>query len=100
VGIVGELGVLLDVGAGSAQSVEDGVEVGTLLHRDDTQLVLFIDPHEEGLVVVVENTSALRPVSVQPTCLQEPITLPTKEVNTRSDDLTYLKRKWSSMSLF
>ena len=74
--VVGELRVLLDVGAGPAEPIKDGVEVGALLHGDDTQLVFFVDPNEEGLVVVVEDASALRPVSVQPAGLKEAVALP------------------------
>jgi hypothetical protein len=53
------------VGGGSAQSLEDSSDISALLHGDDSQLILFVDPDEEGLGVVVEDTSARRPVSVE-----------------------------------
>jgi pyridoxine 5'-phosphate synthase PdxJ len=48
----------------SAESIKDLTDVCTRLHGDDSQLVLFVDPHKEGLVVVVENTSAVWPVTI------------------------------------
>ena len=36
----------------------------TLLHGNDTELILLIDPGEEGLGSVVEDASALRPVTL------------------------------------
>ena len=62
---MGELGHLLDGGRGAAQAVEHGVQVGARLHRDDAQLILLVNPHQEGLGVVVEDASALRPFAVQ-----------------------------------
>ena len=63
--ITGESCDRFDVGGGSAQSLEDSCDVSALLHGDDSQLILFVDPDEEGLGVVVEDTSARRPVSVE-----------------------------------
>jgi len=48
----------------SGQSLKDSLDISTLLHRNDSQLILFIDPDEESLGGVVEDTSALRPVSL------------------------------------
>ena len=61
--IPGELCDRLDLGGGSAQSLEDSFDVSALLHGDDSQLILFVDPDEESLVVVMEDTSSLWPVS-------------------------------------
>jgi hypothetical protein len=46
------------------------------LHRDDTELVLFVDPDEESLLLVVEDTSAVGPVVVEANSLKETISLP------------------------
>ena len=46
------------------QPVEDLRHVPALLHGDDPQLVLLVDPGEERLVLVVEDSSTLRPVSL------------------------------------
>ena len=56
--VVGKLGNLLDGGCGLGKSGEDGKDVGTFLHGDDSQLILLVNPDEESLVFVVENTSS------------------------------------------
>lgn len=73
---MGELDDSLDVSSSAGKSVEHGVNVCALLHRDDTELVLFIDPDEESLLLVVEDTSAVRPVVVEANSLKETISLP------------------------
>lgn len=60
-----EFSLLLDGGSGTGESLEDSSDVSTGLHGDDTELILFIDPDEEGLVVIVEDTSAIGPVTVE-----------------------------------
>merc|ERR1712166_809495 len=47
---------LLDGGSGVAESLEDGVDVVTLLHGDDSGVILFVNPNEEVLGLVVEDT--------------------------------------------
>ena len=74
--IVSEFGDGLNVSDGAAKSVENLTDVCAGLHRDDTQLVLFVNPHKESLVVVVEDTSAVGPVTVQVAGLEETISLP------------------------
>jgi len=81
--VVGELADGLDVGGGAGKAVEHGVDVGTTLHGDDTELVLLIDPDEESLVVVVEDTTAGGPVAVEAASLEETVTLPKKKVSFR-----------------
>ena len=56
--VMGELAFGLDVGGSSAESVEDFNDTGSLLHGDDSKLILFVDPDEESLGIVVEDTSA------------------------------------------
>ena len=68
--VVGKLGLLLDEGRGVGKSLEDLTDVGALLHGDDTELVLFIDPDEERLVVVVEDTTSLGPFTLETTALK------------------------------
>ena len=74
--VVGEAGLLLDSLSGSGESLEDGSDVSTLLHGDDTELILLINPDEEGLGVIVEDTSALGPVAVETAGIKETIALP------------------------
>merc|ERR1712203_600721 len=49
--VVLELGNGLDLCRSDGETLEDLADVGALLHRDDYELVLLVDPHEEGLVV-------------------------------------------------
>ena len=74
--VVSELSSGLNCGGGAAETLEDGTDVGTLLHGNDTELILLINPDEEGLGVVVEDTSALGPVAVQTAGIEEAIALP------------------------
>merc|ERR1719225_1880843 len=48
----------------SGQTVKDSPDISATLHRDDSQLILLIDPGQECLVLVVENTPTLWPVSL------------------------------------
>ena len=74
--VVGELGHGLDVGSSSGETGEDGTDVGTRLHGDDTELILLVNPDEESLGIVVEDTTTLGPVAVQTASLKEAVTLP------------------------
>ena len=74
--VVSELSSGLNCGGGAAETLEDGTDVGTLLHGNDTELILLINPDEEGLGVVVEDTSALGPVAVETAGIEEAIALP------------------------
>ena len=46
-----------------AESGEDGLHVTILLHRNDSEMIFFVDPDEEILLVVVPDTSGVGPVS-------------------------------------
>ena len=78
--VVQELGLLLDSLGGARESLEDSADVSTLLHRDDAELIFLIDPNEESLVRIVEDTTAFGPVSVQTASIKEPITFLEEEV--------------------
>ena len=54
--------------------------VRSFLHRDNSQLIFFIDPNKECLVIIVEDTSIIRPVSIDTACFEESITLFEKEM--------------------
>ena len=78
--VAGELSDLLDSGGSVAQSLEDSEDVGTRLHRNDTELVLLVDPGEEGLVSIVEDTTTLGPVAIASAGLEEAVSLLEEEV--------------------
>ena len=65
--VVGELSNLLDGSCSTRKSIENSSDVSAWLHGDDSQLILLVDPHKEGLVVVVEYSSARWPVAVKAT---------------------------------
>merc|ERR1719507_1603573 len=79
---VAELGGDLEVLAGlglhrvtdgldaAGQALEHTLDVTALLHGDDPELVLLVDPHEEGLLGVVEDAAALGPVALHAGHLQ------------------------------
>merc|ERR1719342_323512 len=58
----------------SCQSVKHLLDVSALLHGDDPELVLFVDPGQEGLVLVVEDSTTLRPISLHASNLEVRIT--------------------------
>merc|ERR1711990_1002510 len=49
---------LLDGGDTAGQASEDSLDVSALLHGDDAGLVLLVHPQQEGLGVVVEDSTA------------------------------------------
>jgi len=55
---------VLDSLDASGQPLEDSLDVTALLHGDDSELILLVDPDQEGLGVVVENATALGPVAL------------------------------------
>jgi hypothetical protein len=73
--VVGELYHSFDVGGGTGESLENSTDVGTVLHANDAELIFLINPHEEGLVFVVEDTTAGGPVAVQTNSFEETVTL-------------------------
>ena len=77
---MGKLSYLLNLCGSSSKSREDGSNIGTLLHGNDSELILFVDPDEECLLIVVEDASSFRPVSVETNCFKEAISFLEKEV--------------------
>ena len=74
--VMSELADLLNLSSGSAESVEDLLDASSLLHGDDSELIFLVDPDQEGLRGVVEDTSSGWPVSVEVASLKESIALP------------------------
>lgn len=64
----------------AGETIEDRADVATLLHRDDAELVFFVDPDERRLVGVVEDATSLRPVAVRTDGLEEAVSLLEEEV--------------------
>jgi len=62
------------------KSFKDSSDITSHLHGNDTELIFFIDPDEEGLLVIMEDTTTLRPVSFHTSNSQVPITRHKEEV--------------------
>ena len=62
------------------KSSEYGTDVSTLLHGNDSELIFFVHPDEESLLVVMEDSSSLWPVSVEATGVKESIAFLEEEV--------------------
>ena len=52
----GELEGLFNVSVGSGESLKHFSDVSSLLHRDDSELIFLVEPDQEGLVVIVEDS--------------------------------------------
>jgi len=64
----------------TCQSLKDALDVTTLLHGDDAELILLVDPDKEGLGVVVEDATALGPVALHTGNLKIPVSGHEEEV--------------------
>merc|ERR1739844_558430 len=62
------------------QSAEHFPNVSSLLHGDDAELILLVDPDEEGLLCVVEDATTLRPVTLHAGNSQVPVSGHKEEV--------------------
>jgi hypothetical protein len=78
--VMGELSNSFNMGASLGKSGEDSSDISTILHGDDSELIFFVNPDKEGLLIVMEDTSAFRPFSVEITSFQESVSLLEEEV--------------------
>lgn len=78
--VVREWDALLNVVDGSGQATEHLTQVSAHLHRDDAQVVLLVAPHQEGLGVIVVDTTARGPEAASIGGLQETVSLLEQEV--------------------
>jgi len=62
------------------ETLKDTLDITALLHGDDTELILLVDPDKEGLVLVVEDATALGPVALHASDLQVGVTRHEKEM--------------------
>jgi len=63
VGVAALLHQGLDLGQALAETLEDSLDITTLLHGDDAEMVLLVDPDQEGLGVVMPDTATVGPVT-------------------------------------
>lgn len=74
--VVSKLDDRLNMCCSAGKSIENSMDVGTLLHGDNTELIFFVHPDEESLFFVVENTSAVGPVAIEASNFEETVSLP------------------------
>jgi len=86
--VVGEFGLGLNNGSSIRKSLENLLDVRSSLHGDDSKLILLIDPDEESLGVVMEDSSSLWPVSLKASRLE--VLISTLEKEMISDELGLL----------
>ena len=72
--IVGEFQYSLDVSSSSAESIEDFLDSSSWLHGDNSELILLVDPHKEGLGVVVVDATSLWPLTLETAGLEVLVT--------------------------
>mmetsp|Transcript_52179 Transcript_52179/g.114535 ORF Transcript_52179/g.114535 Transcript_52179/m.114535 type:complete len:200 (-) Transcript_52179:592-1191(-) len=83
---------LLDGGTCSGKSLKDGVHVVTLLHGNDAHVILLIQPDEEVLGLVVEDSTRVRPVPATPRGQQQRGVRLLEEIATLAEVLLLLLR--------
>merc|ERR1711962_176814 len=64
----------------TGKAIKDSPDISSHLHGDDTELILLVDPGEEGLVLVVEDAATLGPVALHAGDLQVGVARDKEEV--------------------
>lgn len=62
-----ECDLCLDQTTCSRKPIKNSMQICALLHRNYSQLVFLVDPDKESFVIVMENSSSIRPISIQTT---------------------------------
>jgi len=63
-----------DSGDAPGETLEDTLDITALLHGDDAELILLVDPDKEGFGSIVEDATALGPVTLHTSDLQVGVT--------------------------
>ena len=79
---------------------KDTLDISSLLHGDDAGLVLLVDPHQEGLGGIVEDSTALGPVTLHTSNSQVAVSGDEEEVviNKLLSDLLIHASEWVVLS--
>merc|ERR1719458_1161075 len=62
------------------KTVKHSPDISSHLHGDNTELIFFIDPGEEGLVLVVEDSTTLGPITLHTSDLEVGVARDKEEV--------------------
>jgi hypothetical protein len=65
---------LTDSGDALGETLEDTLDITALLHGDDAELILLVDPDQEGFGSIVEDATALGPVTLHTSDFQVGVT--------------------------
>merc|ERR1719362_627273 len=84
----------------SSKPLKDTLDISSLLHGNYSELILLIDPDKECLGIIMEDTSALRPVTLHTSNSQVSVTRNKEEVviNKLLSDLLIHASKWVVLS--
>jgi hypothetical protein len=74
--IMSEFDNFFNLSCTTRKTVKDCMESCTWLHRDDAELIFFVDPDKESLGLVVEDTTTVWPVTIEVACFEETISFP------------------------
>ena len=74
--ITGELGDFLNGASCSGEAIEHFLDTSSWLHRNNSELIFFVNPNKEGLGIIVEDASTRRPISVEIACTEETVSFP------------------------
>lgn len=69
-----EWNTLFNIVDGSGQATENFSKVSSHLHGDETKMIFFIAPDQEGLGIIVVDTTSSWPEAASVGSLQEAIT--------------------------
>ena len=78
--IVLKANLLVELVDGVTQALEHRFDVTSFLHADDSEVILLINPHQERFIVVVEDSSTLRPHLIDAGSFQKAVPLLEQEV--------------------
>ena len=78
--IVSETSDSLNMSCSFGKAGKHSSDISSILHRNDSKLIFFIDPHKEGLVIVMEDSSSSWPISIESTGFEEPISFLEQEM--------------------
>merc|ERR1719431_1906913 len=83
-----------------AKSFKDSLDIASIFHGDDAELILFINPDKEGLLVIVEDTTTLGPISLHTSNSQVSVSRHKEEVviNQLLADRLFHSSKWVILS--